>query len=200
MTLLESHNTVLSAPSTKRFQWHLNNHFPLPAVVYLVCALRYRTTDELAESAWQLLDTSHFLRGTKGTKEMKEKNSAIYFAISNLTIKAWEARELVMAQKQLPLVTPEFIVEMLARRTIISDNKRANSAPDSKPAPAPTQQFSGEYQFYDPSSVHMDQSYLQPPIPGYLNGDISDDWAFWDNVMQGTGGLPDWDQMKTDIP
>ena len=53
---LEIHDKMMAIPSLDRFMWHVLTNFPFPAQIYLLWTLRWRTSDALAERAWELLE------------------------------------------------------------------------------------------------------------------------------------------------
>lgn len=201
MSMIEHHNALNSAPSVQRFLWLLRNYFPFPAVLYLTCALRYRPTGELAEKAWQLLGESDINREFKGSKDLKIKTSAIYYGISSLTIKAWEAREAALAHAQPPLVIPAFITDTrarLAKRKGQSPATQSSSSSTTMPMNDLSQkQFGGDFGLFDPNLGQDGQFNMFPTVSGFSDNS-TDDWAFWNGIMQGNPGMPNMDPMMVD--
>jgi hypothetical protein len=187
---VEHHNQMLVEPNLERFHWFIMTNFPFPAQVYLLCSLRYRTSDVLADRAWQQFEsrykvqTAHF-HGTEFWR--KHKESAIHLALANLTLKAWEARE--KAQPGIP--TPVFIPQLRQQIADKKPPKETNSpiGPEATTPSMPTtevaDQFAESYKWFNPGAVEPNQGF--DVMPGLVTNDPqSMGWDFWNDLMQPT--------------
>ncbi|TVY62246.1 Aurofusarin cluster transcription factor aurR2 [Lachnellula suecica] len=165
LTMLEYHHTMMGAKPLSRYLWHIYTNFPFPAHVYILCALRYKPMGELSDRAWRLLEES-FERRSKGdfNKKNKHKGSALHMAMSNLTLKAWEARERVCYAK-----TPEYILTL--KQDLAAARKTPSSA-DASPPEGFGNQLEDAYQWFDQQPY--DQSGIVMPE--------SMDWSLWNGV------------------
>jgi hypothetical protein len=189
---LEYHNEMMASSNLERFLWFVMRNFPFPAQVYLLCSLRYRTNDKLADRAWRLIEVRHKTQNMASYANESRvwrmhKESAIHLAILNLLVKAWEARE--KAQPGLP--TPGFIQELRQELALKRPPKSTNSSVGTEvttPAVAPAgvaDQFAESYKWFNPGSVDSNQGF--DLMPGLVTNDPqSMGWDFWNDLMQPT--------------
>jgi len=192
---LENHNAMLDAPNLNRFLWFVLTNFPFPAHVYLLCSLRYRTNDELADRAWNAFQQRFERQDSKVVNRVfwkKHQESAIHLALANLTIKAWEAREKALAATQPGYPTPEFITRL---RTTLASKRQPKSTSSSSVAAETTpssvittempNQFAESYQWFNPGTVDPNQGF--DLMPGLINNDNQTiGWDLWNDLMQPT--------------
>jgi hypothetical protein len=196
---LENHNKMMEIPSLDRFMWHVLTNVPFPAQIYLIWSLRWRTSDALAERAWELLEMrfeNQNLR-IKGSEVWRmNKDSAIYIAIANLMIKAWEAREKAFKSANQPLPpTPDFINRFQAHFATKRPPKPTSSfagteiSTPSMVTPG-MPQFPESYQWFNPGPVDSYQGLDH--MPGVMiNDEQQMGWDFWNDLMQSsTLGYP----------
>ena len=88
LQVCSSQNLAYTMREMQGFVWHINAQFQWKAFVYVVSELRYRTEGELAERAWKEVELS-FSFHPSFDDELSVK--ALPIAISNLTLKAWDA-------------------------------------------------------------------------------------------------------------
>lgn len=187
--MLENHNAVTNNPSVQRYLWQIYTNFPFPAHVYLLCALRYRTSDELSDRAWQLLSESAETRMKHDDTQFfaKKKQSLVHLALGNMTIKAWEAREAAFqALPQAPSV-PRF-VSLYRKQLAEKKSRRQPETNDSPPSQFASMdqpfgsQTASQFSMLDPTSLGMGQAFDQSML---LPTDLPPtDWQFWTDMMQ----------------
>jgi hypothetical protein len=189
---LEIHNKMMAIPSLDRFMWHVLTNFPFPAQIYLLCSLRWRTSDALAERAWELLEMRFENQNlsVKGSEFWRmNKDSAIYLAIANLIIKAWEAREKAFKSTDQPLPpTPDFIHRLRAHFAAKKPPKSTSSSGETE-ITTPSMVTSGmpqlpeSYQWFNPGPVDLNQGL--DLMPGVItNEEQQMGWDFWNDLMQ----------------
>jgi len=181
--MLENYNLVMASPFVQKFIWIFWTTFPLPALLYLVVALRRRPADEFAEKAWRLLAENDERREWKDTTQ--QRDSMLSLAIASLTIKAWEAREATLQEVQ---PTPRYISRL---RQQLATKKRGSFNPTScgvftSENNSFNAQFTSNFGFdnqmansapgLDLASTSFQQ--MLPPDPAM-------DWAFWNGLFQG---------------
>lgn len=168
------YNEIYQNHGTKRFRWHLNVNAPIEAYMYLLSDLRVRPIGKLADEAWRQIQIYLDYRQHQ-TKDFIKRKSALYFALSNLLVKAWEAREAAMLDVSLEV--PQFIT---LRRRELKGKKGKNG--DPKPGgESPVHGF----QFDTPSSLSS-----QVDTSNQLFADDSMDWSLWNDFMN-ENDLPD---------
>lgn len=169
------------------FQWHIHVHFQLDAFIYVLSELRHRTTGQQADRAWQQVETSFEHR----PEMLNETKNSLYYAIGNLTLKAWAKREEAGGLYPQQLTPPRFISVLRSQRNI--------------PAPAPPQQNT-EWRGETPAAPSNRMiGYTSKTVPeqnaydmaaeqwknmefGYdpVMPDITpNDWEYWQTLMDG---------------
>ena len=182
------------------FQWHTHVHFQLDAFIYVLSELRHRTVGEQVDRAWQQVETSFEHR----PEMLSDNKNSLYYAIGNLTLKAWVKREEggSFYQDSHHLTPPRFISVLRAYRNISTRS--------------PPQQSNTEWR--DPNTAVAIGSmidYSNSLVPAYNQYDIGaeqwksmdfgmdmttpafgpNDWAYWQTLMDGdlptyTGNMP----------
>lgn len=117
------------------------------------------------------------------------KETALHYAVANMTVKAWESYE-ASIQQSVPV--PRFISQLrqklLRRRSQISASNKGT--PTEKPVDPsmPENDFGGQYGWFDPNSVDTHQTYDQQ-LMFPSTGPPAQDWGFWDGMMQDMGSV-----------
>ena len=183
------------------FQWHMHVHFQLDAFIYILSELRHRTSGEQVDRAWQQVETSFEHR----PEMLSETKNSLYYAIGNLTLKAWAKREEAggIYQGSHHLAPPRFISVLRSQRNIStpSPSQQNTEWRDSNPIVASndTTKYNNRslpvYNQYDMGAeqwknvdFEMD-SIMTTPAFGPT------DWAYWQTLMDGdlptyTGDMP----------
>ena len=209
LSCLETHNKMMISPNLERFMWFVLTNFPMPQSVFLLCSLRYQTTGELADRAWELFE-KRFLNQNMKLKDSefwrKNKDSLIHLAIANLTVKAWEAREKAFVAMQQPLpLTPDFIKQMRQQLALKGKSTRSSTAgTETTPPTASTttgigagmgpgmgigigEQFTESFQWFNPAAGDPNQAF--DLMPGVMTNDPQQmGWEFWNDLMQSNMG------------
>jgi hypothetical protein len=190
LAMLENHHTMMGAKSISRFLWYVHTNFPFPAHVYLICALRYRATGELADRAWKQLEENFERRSksdlAKRIWQPRSASSTLRMATANLTVKSWEAREAALRIFQPNTPTPPFIVQL---RELLASRKSPNCAAQLDASPPEVgdmcgNQFEDAYQWLNQQQPFETPAFDQSTIP--MPDSSTMDWSFWndfDNTM-----------------
>lgn len=194
--MLETHNSVMRNTSLRRYIWHIFTNFPFPAHVYLLLALRYRTNDDYVDRAWQQLSESAEIRMMHDETHFfaKKKDSYIHYALGNMTIKAWEARQNAFPQA-LPI--PRFVShyrKQLAEKKAKSRSTITDASPIGKTDQAFSGQFSSQFPMLDPNSFVVGQAFDQSMLSGMHPTELPPTgWEFWlqaGDSMPGIDAIP----------
>jgi hypothetical protein len=175
------------------FQWHIHVHFSLNAFIYVLNELRHRTTGDQVDRAWQQVEASFENR----PEMLQETKNSLYYAIRNLTLKAWAKREEAGGLYQDPhqLTPPRFISVLRSQRNI--------AAPPAPAQPQQTVEWRGDN--LSASSTQM-VGYNSSTAPGYSAYDFGadqwknmdfgydinmpditpNDWEYWQTLMDET--------------
>jgi hypothetical protein len=110
LTELEISTIGHSTKSVQGFLWHIHVHFQLDAFIYVLSELRQRTSGEQVDRAWKQVEIAYDQR----PEMLNEFKNSLYFAIGNLTLKAWAKRE----EGAQVLAPPRFISILRSQRRI----------------------------------------------------------------------------------
>jgi len=176
-----------STPSVQGFLWHIHVHFQLDAFIYVISELRHRTSGEQVDRAWKEIELSFEQR----PEMLNDTKNSLYFAIGNLTLKAWTKREEAggLYHGDQLVAAPRFISVLRSQRRI----------PDPIPPPPAT-----EFRQIDtyPKSDHLNvASNIAPSndmyqsAQGWSNVDFSMDmnmpdiaaidWEYYQTLLDG---------------
>lgn len=194
LKMVEQDNLVHSNNSTQRFLWHINVYFQLEALAYLLNALRERTAGESVDRAWSQLGELY----EHHPELLTDRSNALFVAIQNITIKAWEARETAFSCKNRgssgPTLKPPRLISNLIfqRRPTMTAPAVATNAGDSPLIPPysrinqhdQTNSLQPSNQGFT-SDVSNNYGLPMPPDPLQIDMD-SMDWAYWDELLRGS--------------
>lgn len=106
-----------STKAMQRYVWHIHVHFQLDAFIFILSELRTRISGPQVEKAWRLIELSFEQR----PEMLTQSKNHLYFAIGNLTLKAWAKREeaghFEHNQIQVP---PRYISVLRSQRRLVS--------------------------------------------------------------------------------
>lgn len=144
--LLEIHILPHSSKPMNRFRWHTDYHFQWQALIYVITELKREPLHEQADRGWQLVGEVFEYHPSIVTQVKKR----IHFAVGNLCLAAWAAREETWSQRPLPmpLHTPSFVHQL--RR-----DRKEKQAP-----PASTLHYEDDY-----FGLHDNESEAQADLP-----------------------------------
>lgn len=160
----------------------------MPAYIYVAYALRQRSTGELVHHGWKVIaESAGYLENLPFNT--KNGRSVLYYALANLTIKAWEAREAAL-QQALP--APRYIAQL--RQTLLNKTSQiATHAHPSQSMDGPMDELVGnhfavqcdwQYRWLDTNYAAVGQSYAgvgqnygQPIFPA--TSSFVPGWELW---------------------
>ncbi|KAJ5124126.1 uncharacterized protein N7515_007951 [Penicillium bovifimosum] len=166
----------------RKFSWHMINHMPWDAIIFMLSELRHRTDPEEKEKVWQLIGNvySRHLQGL-GKKGL----GLLHKAIQSLMIKAWRAYiEECNLNHRTPTPCPTIVASLLA-----------NAPSSSCPQPGRQGQVAesgAESQGQPSHDLSVSQFVPEAENFDFLFGDSPQDWSGWDNLLsQFQGSLTD---------
>ena len=179
LTELEIDSRGHKTPSVQGYLWHVHQYFQIDAFIYVISELRTRVTGDLADRAWAQVEESFSLR----PEMINDYKNSLFFAIGNLTLKAWTKREEATDQY---LVPPRYISILRLQRKI-----------PEPPRPPPNFQDQDLLQDEDrinyniPShltatneivpSWDIEMTTFEMPMPEVTPAD----WEYWQTLMDG---------------
>ena len=94
LRMIELGSMGRSAENLRHFLWHMFVQFQLDVFVYMLGELQNRTSGELVERAWHEVKLAYEFY----PEFLDDRSNALYVAIRNLTLKAWQRRETELAR------------------------------------------------------------------------------------------------------
>lgn len=88
LRVCSSLNLAYTMKEMQGFVWHVNMHFQWKAFVFVLSELRHRTSGSEVEQAWKDVQLTYEFHPTFDEELAKR---ALPIAVSNLTLKAWDA-------------------------------------------------------------------------------------------------------------
>lgn len=178
------YNTLgLANPVIGRFKWHTDVVFQWDALVFMLSELRYRTTGEEVNKAWDQISQIFEYR----PQILTETQKPLYVAIGNLTLNAWErAKEYQYSR----MGQPEFISKLYAQRNTTTTMQSSNTTQPDIISSRPSDQGSG-----DKSHASQTESIDTPFISAQGDADLQSqsgpqlldlspvDWSQWDDLL-----------------
>ena len=171
--------------SLQRFAWFTHMFFQLDAFIYVISELRVRVQGELADKAWNQVEISYNLR-----PELISDKKSLYFAIGNLTLKAWAKREEALTNCQVP--PPRFISLLRSQRNLQDTSRQSTNLQLQNPTYGlgPLNDYRSSHS-QDISDLNFVESWdninkseaVYPQIP--LAEIAPSEWAYWQSLMDG---------------
>ncbi|CAO2654056.1 Nn.00g107890.m01.CDS01 [Neocucurbitaria sp. VM-36] len=103
-------NLVYTMKELQGFMWHVNLHFQWKAFIYLLSELRYRTEGAKVDQAWKEIEKTYEFHPSFD-KDLSVR--ALPVALSNLTLKAWEA---YIAARGIPTGGEPYFIQLIRSR------------------------------------------------------------------------------------
>ncbi|KAG0648751.1 Aurofusarin cluster transcription factor aurR2 [Hyphodiscus hymeniophilus] len=163
------------------FLWH--------AFIYILSELRHRTTGDQVDRAWQQIETSFEQR----PEMLSETKNSLYYAIGNLTLKAWARREEAggLYQGSHQLAPPRFISVLRSQRNISTPTSSQLNTEWRDPNPVapsnPMLQYGNNLVLaqapYDASAEQWKNMNFGMDVTTPAFG--PNDWAYWQTLMDG---------------
>ncbi|CAD0106612.1 unnamed protein product [Aureobasidium uvarum] len=183
LQLAEAPNRFAKDPTIQKFLWQANAFFPLDAFMFLLGEIAYRTIGQPlpapVETVWAEVEKAY----ESQPRLMRDESNAIYSAVRNLTLKAWEKST---SDRNVEQLVPHFI-RMLQSK--LPSNKAVEKAaqtacePIISPDNMATNTFDGSEFDFDLDS--LDSSWSKIAIP-----DDPEFWEYWQQFTTDVPGLP----------
>lgn len=180
LQMLENDNMVHSVPGLKRYLWHVQGNFQFDAFIILLSELRRRPNGEHSHRAWK-----HVQEAFNTHRDLTSDDYALYIAIGNLTLQAWEIRETQLAQQnQGHVEVPGFITILRAKGPPKDESTRG-------PQYIPDQRNSTQQSIVDYTSA-SGHTLISSTGADFGDQDIAFDpaqitpmgWDYWENLLQ----------------
>jgi hypothetical protein len=174
LQLAEAPNSFAKDKTIQRFLWQANAFFPLDAFMFLLGELAYRSVEEPlpvpVKTVWSEIEKAY----ESQPRLLHDESNAIYNAVRNLTLKAWENP---VSGLNLEPAAPQFIPSLRRKSPTLS----APAVVHATSGPTISEDNTGTNSF-DGSEYNLDPSWSKIAIP--------DDPEFWEY----------WQQFAADVP
>ncbi|CAG7946914.1 unnamed protein product [Penicillium nalgiovense] len=118
LRMLECDSNLMKSPIIKRYLWLVDFHFPFPAYIHLLQDLKQRPAEGNADQAWEVMSKNYEAR----IMDAKEDNRPFFIVFSRIVLQAWESREQVARQQEIPLVPPLIVSDIRKKVTQMVSN------------------------------------------------------------------------------
>ncbi|KAJ5964052.1 C6 zinc finger domain protein [Penicillium vulpinum] len=118
LRMLECDTKLMTSPLTKGYLWLVEFHFPFPAYIHILQALKKRPAEEYADQAWEVMSNNYEVR----IMDAKENGRPFFIVFSRIVFQAWEARERVASQQDTPLAPPRIVSDIRNKLRQIMSN------------------------------------------------------------------------------
>ncbi|KAJ9651529.1 hypothetical protein H2198_009197 [Neophaeococcomyces mojaviensis] len=147
--LLEIDNLIHTSKPMHRFLWHSENYFQWQALIFVLAELKKDPLNEQADRGWQRIHEIY----ENHPKFVTNLKLPICFAVGNLCLKAWKAREETWSRRSSSVLlrTPDYINQLRKIR-------EERTATVTTPIPANSKQQQLDY--FDQSNNAIP---IQPP-------------------------------------
>jgi hypothetical protein len=173
LKMAEYANYAQTNPDVQRFSWHIVNHMPWDAMIFMLSEMRNRTDPEEKNRVWQLIGNIY----SRHVRQMrKNAQMPLHTALQNLIVKAWRAYiEECNLHHRTPTSRPTII------KNLLEDSKGSTEA-------QPAEQNDG---MIEPSAIFQDQlgreasnvDLVEPGNFDFLLSESPMDWNEWDNLL-----------------
>lgn len=172
-------NLAYSTKSLQGYLWHVVINFPFEAFILLLTQLITRVGGEAVERAWTQVTQVY----QHHPEFVTEARNALYHALGNLTLKAWDTRAGAVSNPLSPKqqVEPPCIAKVRMQR-----NSKLRPVP-LNPFPAPCELKTQAYQVGN--SLGETDRLPEPASEVHFPADTPDwDWEYWQSLLEGRGG------------
>jgi hypothetical protein len=184
LKMIEDGNLLHSNKGAQKFAWHIGANKPMEGYIHVLSELRHRTTGDLAERAWQQITECFSNWFFLKKLDDAQRHSALFVALANLAVKAWEARGSALRQSQ-PFVSAPKIISQMQAYLESWRSKKVELATGGSYFTGSRDPGSGMYQY--PNSRQDDYTNLMEAndnvdlsmLTGSLPMEDPMDWVYW---------------------
>ncbi|KAJ5594400.1 uncharacterized protein N7459_000608 [Penicillium hispanicum] len=159
-------------PEVQRFSWHMVNHMPWDAIIFMLSEMRSRTDPEEKSKVWQIVGGIY----SRHLRQMgRSGQTPLHAAIQNLIIKAWRAyTEECNLHNRIPTACPTIVSTLLgaANASLASQQTDDGFRSATHNALFPEPPNHGVSRVFDDEVGNFDFFHDSPV-----------DWNDWDNLL-----------------
>lgn len=188
LKIIEYDNLTHATRSLDRYRWHVSISFPFEAFIYILSELSRRVEGEPAAQAWRQVNQIY----DHHPELITNTRNALYFAIGNLAVKAWE-KTLGGTQNDQELhqfAMPRFISTLCSQRNL--NQPQATKYPlnmnsDMRLDGSINQGLQTSHPYQDHKTQWTDinsTSNLGFPLEYEPINDSAMDWEYWQALLE----------------
>ncbi|PWY96221.1 fungal-specific transcription factor domain protein [Aspergillus sclerotioniger CBS 115572] len=146
LRMIECDTKLMTSPLTKRYSWHVHFHFPFPAYLHIIQALKKRPTEHHADKMWNVMSENYEARFNG-----MEAPNPIFMLFARSILQVWEVYEAAYKQLGQMASPPLIVLRIKTRLSEATSNtaqctvEHAADIPDSLQLPMST-----DYGIHDP--------------------------------------------------
>lgn len=175
LKMAEYANFAQINPSIQRFIWHMVNHMPWDAMIFMLSEMRNRSDPEEKSMVWQIIGDIY---GRYLRQMTKSTHVPLHNALQNLIVKTWRAYiDGCNKGNRVPTPCPEIVSTLLEKADSSCSTEKQMVKGDSRMAELgrqfeelPSQSIPNEYLGSGPEDIN------------FLLTD-SPNWNEWDNLL-----------------
>ncbi|KAJ5153056.1 uncharacterized protein N7482_009534 [Penicillium canariense] len=154
-------------PDVQRFAWHMVNHMPWDAMIFMLSEMRNRTEPEEKAKVWQIIGNIY---GRHVRRMGRKSQMPLHTALQNLFVKAWRAYiDECNHHGRTPTPCPPIVTTLLDNSHSSTESQASNESGGMDGHSTSFQEQLGQYA----SDIPFD----------FLLGDSPMDWNEWDNLL-----------------
>lgn len=161
-------------PDVQRFSWHMVNHMPWDAMIFMLSEMRNRTDPEEKDKVWEIVGSIY---GRHVRQIGKKSQMPLHKALQHLFVKAWRAYVDDCNQHgRTPRPCPTVVSSSLNASNGFTGAQVAQETAQVEVNNAPVQEPPSQYASnvpFDTGTENMD----------FLLGDSPMDWSEWDHLL-----------------
>lgn len=118
LKMIEYADYAQNNPVVRKYSWHMVNHMPWDAIIFMLTGMRHWTDSEEKDKVWQLIGNVY--SGHIGTMG-KNAPTPLHMAIENLIVKTWRKYiDECNLNHRTPTPCPTIVESLLAKAAGIS--------------------------------------------------------------------------------
>lgn len=181
LQLAEAPNSFATDKTIQKYLWQANAFFPIDAFMFLLGEIAYRTIEQPLpvplKTVWTEIEKAY----EHQPRLLYDESNAIYSAVRNLSLKAWEKSSGQNAEQ----ATPHFIRILKARLPTTSTSREAaHTAAQNAPTEDET-----DTNTFDGSELDFDLDSLDPSWSKIAIPNDPEFWEYWQQFAADMPGL-----------
>ncbi|KAJ5780392.1 hypothetical protein N7457_005552 [Penicillium paradoxum] len=176
LKMIEYADYAQSNSVVQKFSWHMVNHMPWDAIIFMLSEMQHRADPEEKSKVWQLIGRVYLVYSGHIRDMGKKDPTPLHMAIQNLILKAWWAYiEECNLNHRIPTPCPTIVTSLIAT---MPDNSRPQSERNDQ-----------VIALCEGSKDHLSHgisiSQFAPEADNleFSHGDSPKDWNDWDNLL-----------------